>query len=104
MRVIRDLVYVIKDELKDARKAANFAAKYKGLDPATAEVFANVAKQKLDSATGALHGRAIALIKAHKASGKETPPVMQAIWDYEHEQLMEDAAEVGVVLKTYKGA
>ena len=29
---------------------------------------------------------------------------MQAIWDYEHEQLMEDAAEVGVVLKTYKGA
>ena len=102
MKVIRDIVYVLKDELKDARKAVQMAAKYKGIDNATAEVFATVAKQKLDNATGMLHTRAVGIIKEHKAAGHEVPAVMQAIWDYEHENLMEDAAEIGMMMKTYR--
>ena len=102
MKVIRDLICVTKDELKDAAKAANLAMKYKGIDQASAEIFAAIAKQKLDNAAGMLHNREVALIKEYNSSGKTAPAAMQAVWDWEHEQLMEDVTEIGMMLKTYR--
>ena len=70
MRVIRDLVYVIKDELKDARKAANFAAKEafgKALGTGLLREFSLEEAQALRDAGGrpyfAFSGRAAALME-----------------------------------------
>lgn len=103
MKVIKDLVCVGKDELKDAERAIKLAMQYKGVDDTTAEIFATIAKQKYDNATVLIHGREVSLIKEHKAKGKEVPAAMQAVWDWEHEQLMEEATEIAMMMKTYRG-
>ena len=104
MKIIRDMICVSKDELKDAAKAARMAMKYKGVDNTSADIFANIAKQKLENANGILHSREVSLIKEYNASGKTAPAAMQAVWDWEHEQLMEDAVEIEMMLKTYREA
>lgn len=102
MKVIRDLVKVTKDELKDAERSLKMAMEYKSIDNATAIVFATIARQKIDNATGILHARQVALIKEHKSAGKEVPPAMQTIWDWEHEQIMEDVAYMESLMAQYK--
>lgn len=104
MKVIKDAIHVMKRELKEADKLAQMAIRYKPLYPAMSEMLATVARQALETATVTMHNRVAAEIKAYKATGKEVPAVMQALWDYEHEQLMDDAAEVELALKTYREA
>ena len=42
------------------------------------------------------------MYKEYNSSGKTAPAAMQTVWDWEHEQLMEDVTEIGMMLKTYR--
>lgn len=42
------------------------------------------------------------MIKAYQATGKEVPVAMQAVWDWEHENQVDDVARVRALLEAYK--
>ena len=46
--------------------------------------------------------RQVKIIDKHKKEGKEVPVAMQAIWDYEHEKMIDNAKEVKMLISMYK--
>lgn len=42
-------------------------------------------------------------IKAQKASGYEAPASMQAVWDWEHDKMVDTTARVKTMLSMYRG-
>jgi hypothetical protein len=48
----------------------------------------------------ALHGNVVRVIKEH---GGDPPPVMKAIWDWEHEKMIEQEKEVKTLLEMFRG-
>lgn len=103
MKVIKEIVMSIKDEIHGAEKYAKLATRWKFEDRALADTFAKMASMELDH-VNALHAHAVRLIKAYNASGKETPVAMQAVWDYEHENMIEWIARINVLLNMYNKA
>ena len=49
-----------------------------------------------------LHGAVVTLINESKAKGEEPPAHMMAIYEYEHEKIMEEATEIKVMQEMYK--
>lgn len=70
---------------------------HKETDKHLADMYAELARQELDHA-GMEHEQAVRLIKEY---GKEPPAAMQAIWDWEHEQMIEEESEIRVMLEMY---
>ena len=99
MKEIKKLVEYIHEELEDAEKYAKCAAKYKDEDREMANVYYTLANEELGH-MDKLHTQAIRIIKAHKAAGHEAPAAMQAVWDWEHEKMIEHAAHIRHLLDT----
>ena len=88
---------MMSEELHDAEKYARLYHQYKESDRQLSEMFKVLANQELEH-SNMEHNQAVRLIRQYKDSGKETPPTMQAIWDWEHEQMVEEEKEVRVLL------
>lgn len=92
MRIIKDLSKQIKEELHDAEKYAKMALEHKADHPELAVAYHHLAKEEIGHAN-LLHEKAVAIIR--KASmEKEVPPVMHDLWAWQHEEIIEDEAEV----------
>ena len=102
MLIIKKLSKMIKEEICDAEKYANCALKYKDEDKALAETFYTLASQELQHME-LLHAQVVRLINDYKAKKGEPPVEMQAVYDYIHEEQMDDVREVKVLLSMYKG-
>jgi hypothetical protein len=50
-----------------------------------------------------LHGEAVKMIEEHKAKHGAHPEAMQAIWDFKHEERMEEAEEIKHLQRMYSG-
>ena len=98
MKEIKYLVEEIKEELEGAEEYAKHALQYKTSDKTLSDVFATIAAQEL-SHVDALHAQAVRLIKA---SDDKPPAAMQAVWDWEHERMIEHAAKVKTLLDMLK--
>lgn len=101
MKKIAEIVKSIKGELKGAEEYATLSAKYKVEDRDLASTYSGLATTEL-SHVDSLHSQVVRIIKEHKASGKEVPPAMQKVWDWEHEQIMQEYAEVKAMLDMAK--
>lgn len=101
MKQIKMIVRDIKDEIQGATHYAKLATQYKDTDKALADAYYTMANQEL-SHVDALHGQAVRMIKAYQATGKEVPAAMQAVWDWEHENQVDDVARVRALLDAYK--
>ena len=95
---IKDIVKSIKKELKDAERYAMLALKVKDTDRELAQGYADLARKELGDSDW-LHNQAVRLIRAKRASGVEPPAAMQAVWDYEHEQTIEQTADVRRIIE-----
>ena len=102
MLIIKKLSKMIKEEICDAEKYANCALKYKDEDKALAETFYTLASQELQHME-MLHTQVVRLINDHKAKKGDPPEAMQVLYDYVHEEQMNDVKEVKVLLSMYKG-
>jgi ferritin len=92
MRIIKDLSKQIKEELHDAEKYAKMALEHKTDHPELADAYHHLAKEEISHAN-LLHEKVVAIIR--KASmEKEAPPVMRELWAWQHEEIIEDEAEV----------
>lgn len=101
MKIIKEIVEEICDELEGAEHYAKQAMKYKASDRPLADMYAKLADVEL-SHVSTLHEQAARLIKAKRDSEKEVPANMQAIWDWEHEKSVDSAARVRAVLAMYR--
>lgn len=99
MRKIAEIVKNMKWELNKAEHYADLAIKYKDEDKSLSSTYKGIATTKL-SHVDTFHTQATRTIADHKAAGKTAPAGMQAIWDWEHEQIMHQYAEVKALIDT----
>ena len=97
MREIKHIVENIREELEGAEKYAKIAAKMKADDSTSASVYAEMARQELGHVDN-LHKMAVRAIEKQKAAGVVVPPAMQAVWDWEHENMVEHTARIKTLL------
>lgn len=102
MKIIKNLVDDIREEMEGAEHYAKQATQHKDDDRTLADVYAKLAGVELEH-VNALHGQVVRIIKEWKTtSGKETPAAMQAVWDWEHEKMVDTIARIKSMLEIYR--
>lgn len=103
MKVIKDLVEDIQEELEGSEHYAKLATQHKDDDRELADVYAKLANTELEHVNN-LHSQVVRIIKDWKAkTGEEVPAAMEAVWDWEHARMVDTAARVKSLLDVYKG-
>lgn len=100
MKEIKWLAEQIREELDDAEKYTKAAFSYKEKDRDLGRVCTALAEEELNHANK-LHGEATRIIKEKQAAGVEAPASMQAVWDWEHEHMIERVARIRHMLALY---
>lgn len=98
MLLMKDLVEYIREELEDVKKYAEAAARVRMDDPSLANVYTELGTEEMKHAEK-LHRAAADLIEKATANGREAPPVMRAIWDFEHKIMMAEMAKAKHMLE-----
>ena len=93
MTIIAKLVDMMEDELEGAEHYAMCALKYKNEHPKLAQRLNELAGVELQHLK-ILHGEVERLIEDHRAQVGEPPADMLAIYNYEHEKMIKEAAKV----------
>lgn len=99
MKIIRDLVEKIDDELMDAEKYIKCAYKTKDEYPELSAVYFKLSKEEMVHMQ-TLHGQVVKIIEAYKATNP-IPESMQVLYDYLHERQMEWAEKIELKQKNY---
>lgn len=97
MKEIKYIVKQIRDELEDAEKYAKTAAKLKDTSSTDAATYSDLARQEL-SHVDSLHKMAVRMIEKQKENGVKVPPAMQAVWDWEHEQMIDRVGKIKTLM------
>ena len=96
MKEIKMLSKQMKEELHDACAYIKEAICYKDSDRDLAEMYYTLSKAEVEHADME-HNQALRLIK-----GKEAPESMKAVWEYLHEELIEEKAEIKRLQAMYR--
>ena len=96
MHEIKHLAEEIREELGDAEKYAREAVKH-AEDPETASTYADLSRQELGHANR-LHEMAVRCIEKANDAGHHPTEAEQAVWDWEHERMLDRAAHVKTLL------
>lgn len=97
MKEIKLLSKHIREELQDAENYAKLALRYKDDDRSLSQAFEKLAGQELDHAD-ILHAQAARLIKDKKENGTEPPASMLAVWNWEHENMIDCVSKIKILL------
>lgn len=97
MKEIKHIVEQIREELEGAEKYAKIAAKLKPENSSDASAYAEMARQELGHIE-TLHKMAVRAIEKQKAAGVVSPAAMQAVWDWEHDNMMDKVARIKTLL------
>ena len=101
MKLIKEIVESMHEEIEGAEDYAKKAVRYKEEDRPLADAYYSMAGQELGH-VDMLHAQVVRIIKAYQAAGNEPPAVMKAVWDWEHGKVMDHVAKVKVLLETYR--
>ena len=103
MKIIKCLSEKIKEELKDAEAYIDLAMEWKKDEQEAADVFAELSAEEMGH-VDKLHTEVAQLISRYRQTQGEPPAGMLAIYDYLHEQQIENAMRVKVKQKMYEEA
>lgn len=96
MHEIKHLAEGIREELDDAEKYAREAVKH-AEDPEDASTYADLSRQELGHANR-LYEMALRHIEKAKDAGLHPAEAEKAVWDWEHERMLDRAAHVKTLL------
>ena len=99
MRIIKELSKRIKEELHDAEWYAKAAMENKMEHSDLADAYHHLAKEEMGHAN-LLHEKVVAIIRKASAE-REPPPVMRELWAWQHEEIVEEEAEVVRLIEMY---
>ena len=102
MEIIKKLSNMIAEELEDAEKYAKCALMYKDERPSLSRLFFTLSNEEMDH-MNRLHEAVVNIIKDYREENGEPPASMLAVYEYLHEQQIEEAAEVKKYQDMYKG-
>ena len=97
MEIIKKLSKMIEEETQDGEKYAKAALKYKEDYPSMSRLFFTLSQEEMEHMSK-LHDAVVEIINKYRDEHGEPPAAMQAVYDYLHEQHIEEAKEV----KTYQ--
>lgn len=90
MIIIKQLCKMMREELNDAEKYAKEYMLNVEKDGRLADMYKRLANAELDHANWE-HAEATRLIREY---GGTPPEAMQAVWDWEHEQMVEQTNDI----------
>jgi hypothetical protein len=100
MLIIKELVKQIDEELKDSRKYAEKALKNKHEHKELADVYYMLSNEEMKH-VGILHGEVVKIIREYQEKNGDPPAAMKAIWDWKHEEHIEEAHEIEIMQKSF---
>ena len=101
MKIIKKLADMIEDELEGAEHYAKCAIQHKEDNPSLASTLYEISVQEMHHVS-MLHEQVAKLIEKHRKEHGAPPPAMQAIYDWQHEKQIEEAAEVKRYQEMYR--
>ncbi len=93
MLVIKDINKAIKSKIRTAKCEADMALRYRADYPEVAKVFNELSKSDLQDIE-LLHSNVERLIMIYRQKNGEPPVAMQAIYDWVHQEMIEDVKEI----------
>lgn len=100
MKQIKQLAEYIEEEVNDAQKYAKKAICYKQKDKQLADMYYQLANQQLEH-SNVQHKQVVRIIESSKSDGSSAPIGMQAVWDWQHERIVECTSKIRVLLEMY---
>lgn len=101
MKIIEKLCDKIEHELDDAQEYARCALSYKDGRATLAEVFYQIAEDKMKHML-LLHNQVVAIIEEYRKANGEPPESMKTLYEILHKKHIEHAAAVKGMLALYK--
>lgn len=101
MKIIKCLSELIDEELSDADKYINLAAKWKNDEPDTADLFYELSTEEMGHMEK-LHQEVTELIEEYRKEHGEPPKEMMVLYDYLHEKHIGKATEIRIKQGMYK--
>lgn len=93
MKIIKCLAENIREEMHDAEKYAKMALEYKEQFPEMLDTFLTLSRQEVSHAN-MLHNHIVSLIRDYRAKNGDPPAGMMAVYDWEHEKMIDNMAKV----------
>ena len=101
MLCIKELSEKIYEELDDAKWYAEKAIKYKDTDKQLGDTYIQISKEEM-AHMNRLHDQITRVIYDYRNAKGEPPKEMMALYEYEHNQIIERAAQVQYIISMYK--
>lgn len=101
MLCIKELSEKIYEELNDAKFYAEIAVKYKDSDKQLGDTYIQISKEEM-AHMNRLHDQVTRVIYEYRNSKGEPPKEMMALYEYEHNKIIEYAAQVQYIIGMYK--
>ena len=96
MKIIQTIVEKIADEMNDAEEYAKLAYTCREEYADLSDVFLTLSRQEVTHAT-MLHTQGERLIREYRDANGPAPPAMQAVYDWEHEKMIDAMARIKVM-------
>lgn len=101
MRIIKELIEEMDDELEGANHYIDMALQYKDSDKILADMYYQMSLQEFKHHDD-LHNQIVRMIGDYRTKNGEPPKEMQAIYDWEHKKAIEKAKKVKAAQSLYK--
>lgn len=101
MKIIEKISDKIEKEINCAEEYAKCALNYKEARPQLAEVYYQIATEKMQHML-LLHNQVVTIIEEYKKANGEPPDTMKTLYDILHRKHIEHAAAVKGMLALYK--
>lgn len=100
MRLIKDLSEKIGEEICDATEYAEMSLKFRDEYPTLAQALYTISTEEMKHMS-MLHNEVASIIQKYKSEKGEPPAAMMAVYDYLHEQHIDDAARAKALQAMY---